>query len=210
MNEYEEIRRRYGFELPASYRALRRAGHFDIPPTENCLAFYDCEWLPLRGIAKYTFNEWEITADGGFVPFAITGRREPYCWRLDWASGGEAPIVLCERSESGRCLAPDFRGFLYRTALEAFAGRNDFLGDAKVEELHRAVDIIAALLPARWKRQLRKLRDGVWQKDEQRRCLFVLPQEECERTIAAELSFPHLNEEFIHDKEYLERQKRRS
>jgi hypothetical protein len=32
-------------------------------------------------------------------------------------------------------------------ALEAFAGRNDFSGDAKVDDLHRAVDILAPLIP---------------------------------------------------------------
>jgi hypothetical protein len=207
MNEYEAIRLRYGFELPEPYRSLRDAGHLDAPPSQNHLAFYDCEWLSLRAIAEYSFNEWEITGDGMFVPFAITGRHEPYCWRLDWESGAEPPIVLCERCESGICLAPDFRGFLYRMALEAFAGRNDFLGEAKVEELHQTVNILASLLPAHWAQQLRDLRGRPWQKDEKRGCLFILPQPECDAIIAAELTFPHLNEVFIHDKEYLKRQK---
>src|SRR5262245_47764061 len=122
MQAYEAVRRQYGFELPDAYRTLQGGGHFDVPPTDNYLTFYDCEWLPLCEIADYEFNKWEIASDGGFVPFAITGRHEPYCWRLDWTSGGEPPIVLCERCESGLCLAPDFRGFLYRMTLEALPG----------------------------------------------------------------------------------------
>jgi hypothetical protein len=203
MQAYEIIFGRYRFEIPETYRALHALGHFDIPPTKDYLAFYDCEWLPLQEIAEYEFSKWSSASDGGFVPFAQTGRGEPYCWRLDWARGGEPPIVLCERCESGVCLAPDFRSFLYRMALEAFAGRNDFLGDAKVEQLYRAVDIIAPHLPDDWVRRLRDLRGGRWQRIEKHGgYLVVLPRQECDAIIAAELAFPHLNEEFIHDKDY--------
>jgi hypothetical protein len=204
MDHYGAIEQRYGFVVPEVYRTLEAQGHLGLP-WRNYLAFYDCEWLKLEKIVQYKFNDWEIAVDGGFVPFAITGRHEPYCWRLDWASGGEPPIVLCKACESGICLAPDLRGFLYRMAIEAFAGRNDFLGDARVDELRRAVDIIASLLPARWARQLRELQHGNWQKDEKRAYLFIIPPQECDIILAKELSFLHLNEEFIHDKEYLNR-----
>jgi hypothetical protein len=207
MDEFEAIRRRYGFEMPETYRVLQSAGNFQ-PPLEKYLSFYDCEWLPLEEIANFQFNRWEIASDGGFVPFAMTGRHEPYCWRLDWAHGGEPPVVLCERCESARCLAPSFQGFLYRMALEAFAGRNDFLGDSKVDELVRAVNIIVPLLPGDWARRLRDLRDRQdWQtKQERAGCsLFLLAPDECKAILAVDLAFQHLNEEFIHDKEYLER-----
>jgi hypothetical protein len=215
MKALEAIRRRYSFELPDSFRALQALGHLEVSgspsgrprSTENYLAFYDCEWLPLEGIANYRFTPWTIAADGGFVPFAITGRDEPYCWRLDWSSGGEPAIVLVERCEDGVCLAPDFRAFLYRLALEAFAGRNDFLGDAKVDELNRAVEIVAPLLPPHWTRRLMDLRDRHWEHDKKRGNLLVLPWEECTAIIQQELSFSHLNERFIHDKEYLKRSK---
>src|SRR5262245_64311824 len=124
MESYVAIQQRYGFEMPEFYRKLQAQGHLSWP-TENNLAFYDCEWLTLDAIAQHKFPEWEIASDGGFVPFAITGRGETYCWRLDWASGGEPPIVLCQRSEIALCLAPDFRAFLYRMALEAISGCND-------------------------------------------------------------------------------------
>src|SRR5262249_36771919 len=149
----------------------------------------------LDAIAQHKFPEWEIASDGGFVPFAITGRGETYCWRLDWASGGEQPIALCQRSEVALCLAPDFRPFLDRMALEAISGCNDFLGDAKVEDLHRAVKILAPLLPARWAGRLRDMVAGPWH--EERGDLYVLPRAECDAIIAAELAFPHLNEKFI-------------
>jgi hypothetical protein len=211
MKQYAAIEQRYGFALPEIYRTLELRGHFSHRgPEENYLAFYDCEWLPMAAIAEYRFNDWEIATDGGFVPFAITGRHEPYCWRLDWAVGGEAPIVLCERCERAVCLAPDFRGFVYRMALEAFAGRNDFPGDAKVDELHRAVAILAPLLPEQWSARLLNLRGRSWQKDEKLGNLCVIPWQECEDIIAADLAFPHLNEAFIHDKGYLKRLRERA
>jgi len=111
MDPYAEIKKRFGFELPEFYRTLATGGHLEYPE-EKYIAFDDCEWLTLDAIAEYDFNPWEISADGGFVPFAITGRNEPYCCRLDWATGGEPPIVLGERSEKAVCRAPDLRGFL--------------------------------------------------------------------------------------------------
>lgn len=116
------IRTRYGCELPPSYCALLAKGHFSPSPWENFLALHDCEWLPLAEIAAYRFLSFQIASDGGFVPFAVSARRDEFCWRLDWAAGGEPPVVFCERGESGFGYAPHFQGFLFRKALEEFAG----------------------------------------------------------------------------------------
>jgi hypothetical protein len=208
MQEYAAIEQRYGFAIPPTYRVLEGQGHFSYEQgAENYLAFYDCEWLPLEGIAHYDFNPWEIAVDGGFVPLAITGGHEPYCWRLDWATeGSEPPIVLCERSERATCLAPNFGGFLYRMALEAFAGRNDIPDTPKCkDELYRAVDILAAVLPPAWTARLRDLRGKPWRKDEEHGNLVVISWQECQEIVRADLSFPHLDEKFIHDKDYLKR-----
>jgi hypothetical protein len=208
VNEYELIERRYGFTIPPMYRQLEAQGQCGYRRAQgNGLSFYDCEWLSLEGIATYKFNTWEIAVDGGFVPFAITGRHEPYCWRLDWATdGNEPPIVICERSETASCLAPNFGGFLYRMAIEAFAGRNDIGSTPRCkDELLRAVDILAGVLPPAWSARLLDLRARPWRNDEKSGTMVVLSWAEGEQIIQADLSFPHLNEKFFHDKDYLKR-----
>ena len=208
MNEYEKIEQQYGFATPPTYRQLEAQGHFDYRRDQaDWLRFYDCEWLSLEGIATYKFNSWEIAVDGGFVPFAINGRHEPYCWRLDWATdGNEPPIVICERSERAICLAPNFGGFLYRMAVEAFAGRNDVGSNPTCkDELWRAIDIIAGVLPPAWSARLLDLRSMPWRKDAKSGNMVVLSWAEGEQIIQADLSFPHLNEKSFHDKEYLKR-----
>lgn len=208
MDEFKSIEQRYGFSLPPTYRQLESQGHFTTG--RGCgdwLGFYDCEWLTLAGIANYEFHSWEIAVDGGFVPFAITGRHEPYCWRLDWAvEGSEPPIVICEQSEKAFCLAPNFNGFLYRLAIEAFAGRNDIGSNPKSkDELLRAVDILTGILPAAWAARLDELSTRSWSKDDKSGNMLVISWAEGAQIIQADLAFPHLNEKFFHDKHYLKR-----
>lgn len=198
------IQKRYGFALPDLYQSLLANGHFTVKPWNNYLSFDDCEWLSLENIATYRFLDFQITSDGGFVPFAVSSRRDEYCWRLDWATGANSPIVFCEYGESGFGYAPDFRGFLYRKALEEFAGHNDIAGDeSKLGELQRAVKIICQHLPTAWSNQLRELAACAlddWQEGEYGE-LYVLPKSELETRIADQLAFPHLNETFEQDKD---------
>lgn len=210
MDPYTAIEQRYNFSIPASYRLLEARGHFDYKRGEdNYLAFDDCEWLSPEAIAKHEFNRWEIAIDGGFVPFAMNGRGEPYCWRLDWAAdGGEPAIVHCERCEWAICLAPSFSGMLYRFAIEAFGGRNCIPEHAKYKDkLYRDVDILSEVLPPDWMARLRELRRMPWRKDDKLNHALVISWQEAEELINADLAFPHLNEKFIHDKDYLERKK---
>ncbi|HND53470.1 MAG TPA: SMI1/KNR4 family protein [Pirellulaceae bacterium] len=214
MHSYEPIEQRYGFPVPELYRSLKARGAFDHrrgAGDASRLQFYDFEWLEPDGIVDFKFNAWELAVDGGFVPFAITGRHEPYCWRLDWsADGGEPPVVVCERSEYAICLAPNFGGFLYRMAIEAFAGRNDMVATpSAAEELGRAVDLLVEVLPARWSARLSDLRGRSWRRDDKTGSMIVVPWEEAEQLIREDLAFTHLNEKFIHDKDYLKRQRDR-
>lgn len=204
MDAHASIQQRYGFALPGLYRTLLAKGHFSTKPWKNYLGFDDCEWLSVEDIATSEFLDFQITSDGGFVPFAISARRDEWCWRLDWATSAEPPIAFCERGEGGFGFAPDFRGFLYRKALEEFAGHNDFSGSAnKLADLQRAVKIITPHLPGSWGIQLGKLAKyklSEWQKGDYGE-LYVLPKSEAEMLIADQLSFPQLNEAFVQDKE---------
>lgn len=204
MDADTSIQQRYGFALPGLYRTLLARGHFSPRPWKNYLSFDDCEWLTLEAIATYEFLDFQITSDGGFVPFAVSGRRDEWCWRLDWAAQAGPPVVFCEHGENGFGYAPDFQGFLYRKALEEFAGHNDFAAQGrKLEDLRRAVAIITPHLPAAWGKQLRALATydlSEWHRGDYGE-LYVLPKSELETLIAEHLAFPYLNETFIQDKE---------
>lgn len=204
METLAAIQQRYGFEFPGLYQTLLSKGHFSPQPWTNYLVFDDCEWLSAEAIATYQFLDFQITSDGGFVPFAISARGDEFCWRLDWATGAEAPIVFCERGEGGFGYAPDFQGSLYRKALEEFAGHNDIAGDKrKLRELQRTVSIIGPYLPDPWANQLRELAEhdvGHWKQGKYGE-LYVLSKPELESRIVEQLAFPHLNETFVQDKE---------
>lgn len=199
MDALASIQSRYGFTLPELYQNLLAKGHFSARPWENYLCFDDCEWLSLPDIASYEFLDFQITSKGGFVPVAISARRDEWCWRLDWATGAKPPIVFCERGEQGVGYAPDFRGFLYRKALEEFGGFNDFASNGKkLADLQRAVAIIAPQLPDAWANRLREMAEhdlGDWQKNKFG-SLYLLAKPDLESVIASDLAFPHLNETF--------------
>lgn len=202
MEPNEAIRKRYGFDFPASYRAMQEQGHFSTDPWENYLELQDCEWLPPEQIATYEFLDFQITSDGGFVPFAVSARRDEYCWRLDWASGSEPPVVLCERGESGFGYAPHFLGFLYRKTLEEFAGFGGVERERDLKRLRQAVNIVAPFLPAAWSAQLRELAERQWSEWTKGKYgeLLVLARNELAALVSAQLAFPQLNQKFTLDK----------
>lgn len=201
MDEYSAIEQRYGCGLPDVYRALRKQGHFDWhgpDASPDYLFLTDLEWLSLQEIAEYQFFDWQI---GGLIPFAISARRDEWCWRRDWQQGAEPPVVLCRRGDTGYGFAPDFRGFLYRILLEEFSGTwlvESFGIHGTQERLRRYVDFVRPYLPERWVGQLSSLanRDWVTLADG---TVCVFTREECNRVVQDELAFPHLNEEFYHD-----------
>jgi hypothetical protein len=207
MDAIASIRERYGFEFPELYRTLLAKGHYSTTPWENLLDLRECEWLSLEEIATYEFLDFQITSDGGFVPFGISSRRDEFCWRLDWATGGEPPIVFCERGDSGFGFAPHFQGFLYRRALEEFAGYDGPSDERDLARLRHAVDILTPYLPGRWAGQLRGLAErdfGRWHRGP-RGEIYLVPEDELNATIAEQLAFPHLNEKFIQDKDRVKR-----
>lgn len=204
------IRDRYHCDLPNSYCRVQAGGHFATTPWPNYLELNDCEWLSLEQIAAYKFLDFQITADGGFVPFALSARGDEYCFRLDWAAdGAESPVVICERGESGVGYAPDFRGFLYRKALEEFGGQGGPENERGLIRLRHAVEIVLKYLPTRWSDRLNDLARvefGEWQTGKYgSKCL--LSQNELAALIESELAFPHLNEVFVQDRELLRRRK---
>jgi hypothetical protein len=190
------VEERYGFALPALYRSLSAADHFDHRGNA-CLDFTDVEWLKPLDIAEYEFLEWQAPHKKWFVPFAISARRDEWGWRLDWAAGGEPPVVFCERGPEGYGYAPHFRGFLYRMLLEELSGtwllqdENDEQGKQAVA---RSVEIALPHLPKPWRDQLESLAQKPWRSSGGAICVY--PRSECVQIVAKDLAFPHLNERF--------------
>jgi hypothetical protein len=200
------IRQRYGFEFPELYQKLLTLGCFSTTPWDNYLDLPECEWLSLDKIATYKFLDFQITSDGGFVPLAITSRRDEYCWRLDWLAESEPPIVFCER---GFGYAPHFQGFLYRQTLETFAGFGSPENPRGLAKLQRTVSILAPHLSARWSSHLNELAKyhfADWKKGKQGE-MYLVEKNELSAAIIENLSFPHLNESFVLDKERAQRSK---
>ncbi len=209
MNEYELIEQRYGFAIPPTYRLLEAQGQLDYRrQQEDWLNFYDCEWLSLEGIATYQFNSWEIAVDGGFVPFAITGGHEPYCWRLGlghrWKRTADRDLRTIREGhlpgsklQRVSCIAWQSRHLPAETTLSR--------PQSARTSLSRAVDILAEVLPPIWSARLLDLRAKPWKHEEKSGSMAVLSWAEGEQIIQADLSFPHLNEKFFHDKDYLKR-----
>lgn len=184
-------------------------GHFSTSPWENNLNLHECEWLSLEEIATYKILDFQITSEGGFVPLGITARRDEYCWRIDWATEAEPPIVLCERGGSGFGYAPHFQEFLYRQALEEFAGIGSPEDEEGLASLQHTVAILAPYLPGPWSVHLRGLAErkfADWKKDKLGE-VYLLAKDDLDGVIAEQLSFPHLNEAFVQDKERAKRAK---
>lgn len=199
MDTIAAIQSRYGFGLPATYRALLEKGHLSPNPWENYLALQDCEWLSLEQIANYEFLDFQITSNGGYVPFAVSSRRDEFCWRLDWAEGKEPPIVFCERGESGFGYAPHFLGFLYRKLLEEFAGYGGIEQKRDLNRLQQAVDLVAPYLLPDWAGRLRglsKRKFNEWKRGKYGELLLV-NREELKAEISSQLAFANLDKKFV-------------
>ncbi len=211
MDPYLAIEKRYGFSIPDSYRVLCSGGHLNYEGNRSVLSFQECEWLQPTEIASFQFRSWDVESDGGYVPFAITGRGEPYCWKLDWSiNHQEPPIVYSQDGEVGTCLAPDFSSFLFRLTIEAFVGNSDVSPKRTVDDhlakIDSMLDVLQQVLTPYQMATIRKLRTMPWMHYSKHNVWGVMPWDEGCTLIKEKMTFEHLDEEFIRDKEFIKRQ----
>ena len=174
---FAAVERRYKFRVPELYRSMFDNGHFDPRNKDAWLTLSDFEWLTPEAMAEFEFLDWQAPHKAWFVPFAVSGRHDQWGWRMDWADGGEPPVVFCEWGPEGYAHAPDFRGFLYRMLLEEYSGAWSLenLDDEKGKQtLARSLEIVLPHLPKPWAARLKKLAKKPWQKDD-RGTLLCLP-----------------------------------
>lgn len=215
MNPYAEIEQRYGVSIPDSYRDLHSQGYLSNADSPSSFKFYDFTWLSLNEIATYEFNPCDIESDGGFVPFAVNRRQEPYFWRYDWAiDHAEPPVVFCHQFEIGTGIAANFQSLLFRLAIEAFAGNNELVNlsprDDMVEGMHAITGdtltiLDSALLPAQMT-TLRRLHAKPLQYFHDRTVWGTISWAEACAIIRSEMPFEHLDKDFIRDKEFMQRE----
>jgi len=110
---YTQIAERYGFVLPPEYRAMEKAGYFDVQNDDTYLWVPENEWMSPADILAYVPSDYHLP---GFVPFAFNGARHHWCW---WPEVGPAAVVLCPHDcEEGEFDSPSFLGAAYRCMLE--------------------------------------------------------------------------------------------
>ena len=96
MDEWDLIEARYSFRLPAIYRELQAAGHFDHTQSDRYIEFTDHHWISPAAIASHEFCPWQSYTRSFLVPFSHSARRDEWGWRRDWIVGSEPAIVFCD------------------------------------------------------------------------------------------------------------------
>jgi hypothetical protein len=140
-----QVESRFGFKLPAAYRAFFEAGWMD-PASPDYLWVPEAEWLTPKQMLEYEPAEYHKP---GFVPFAFTGAGDHWCW---WPAEHPDLVVLCPHDCSeGEFDAPSFIASIYRRMLGYAHG--GFFEDEEEEardNLRRWASRLSAHFPGLW------------------------------------------------------------
>ena len=161
---YTRIKKRFAFDLPADYRAIRDRGWMtlELPlgphvnnstvPGEGYLYLYDMEWYSLEEIAAFKFREYCCLPH--LVPFAFTGSGDYWCWQADKSDGRGTRVLLCPHDNMMATVhAPNFAAALYREVLLYASlivdGKNPSFAEGRAYLRRYSVDLAVAL-PTEW------------------------------------------------------------
>ena len=152
--QFAQIEERYRFVLPADFREFWRRGFCTIlgpgRPGPQYLLLPDMEWMPLGEIVAFKFKSYHLP---GFVPFAITGAGDYWCWQPEFTQGSSTRVLLClHDSDDADIYAPDFISAVYRQVVEGATAVMEEVEaiETSRRELAMAVSALRPfLLPAR-------------------------------------------------------------
>jgi len=191
MDIFDELRKKYDFEIPASYRSMFEAGWFE---KDDYLWVHEAEWLSPQEILAHEPADYHKP---GFVPFAFTGAGDEWCW---WPETGQELVVLCPHDAlQGQYDAPNFAGSIYRRMLEY--ALNGFVAEEQQEardQLDEWATRLQPYFPSAWRETLHRLAQAPYVKWQKGRdwgagfCTF----EEHDAIIERDLDFPLLNQPF--------------
>jgi hypothetical protein len=200
MNDIENIKGRFDFDLPSDYLRFWESGILtnDIATGLNMSRFW---WLAPNEIVTCSWSDYKIRQ---LIPFAKTPAPDHYCWYVQ--PGGNVFIADCPRdSNIATVCAPHFEGFIFRSLLEEFAdcwqaNRSLISNPVDLSHLAREYSLrVSGLLRLKWVEVLGKyaaqpLRMGPTGGPQ------LLSWAEASRVIEQELAFPMLDKEFTqHD-----------
>lgn len=143
MNPLEAIEERYGFIYPALYKQLYAEGLLDIGQTglewltrefprlrlrPPLLYGHDFELMQVGDVAEEIAeflnpdSYREIRPELQFIPFAMSGAGDPYCFHLNAATDAGVPVVyMYHDANKATFKARKLQDFIFRGLLEAVA-----------------------------------------------------------------------------------------
>ena len=158
---FKQIEDRYQFLLPEAFREFWRRGFCTIlgpgRPGPNCLMLPDLEWMPLAEIAAFKFKPYHLP---GFVPFAISGGGDYWCWQPEPAQPSRTRVLFCNHdSYDADIYAPDFISAIYRLIIEQAGGieRDAETVEACRQRLSANASALAPFISPAWQQTLSDL-----------------------------------------------------
>jgi hypothetical protein len=202
---FTQIETRYGFALPVTFREFWRRGFCTILgpgcPGPDYLMLWDMEWMPLADIVAFEFQSYHLP---GFVPFAITGGGDHWCWQPEFTADGKTRVLCCYHDcYDAEIYAPDFVSAIFRHIVEGAAGmqREAEAVETCRQELAKAI----AMLDAFFSNSQRELLSGIIKRPIQTSrstgrqptdWYFLVSSRECSDIIHRELGPDYLNAKF--------------
>ncbi len=206
---YRQIEKRYGFAIPEEHRQMKARGWFDCaegtmpyfnPMSRSYLWIQEMEWIPLPAIRDHEFPDY---CKAGFVPFAITGAGDHWCWYPEHTFNGVAPVVFCPHDEKfGKFYAPHFLGSVYRQVLAFAASHLDAKDEPLARQhLRRWLDDLGPVFPTRWRETLAALITAplqTWEYGKVRKFeqIGLLPPDQYQAIVQRDLAFDKLDQKF--------------
>ena len=200
MDVYQQIKKKFSFDIPQVYRAMEKEGFFELerrgaefdPFSENYLWIPDVEWMRPPEILAF---ELPVYQRPGFVPFAFTGGGELWCW---WPAEDAEAVVFLPIGDAGTFYAANLTGSIYRSLLDYAIE----IREADEDEARRYFALWARRLknyfPARWIETLKMLEQAkavAWEHGRAKGRGLLDPVGR-DALIARDLAFPRLREDF--------------
>jgi hypothetical protein len=161
---FTQIEERYRFVLPEAFREFWRRGFCNIlgfgRPGPHCLDLPDLEWMPLTKIITFKFKSYQLP---GFVPFAISGSGDHWCWQPAFIESSKTRVLFCcHDCYDADIYAPDFISAIYRLIIEHAAGMERDAEGVKAcrRRLGTFASVLAPLISPAWQQTLSDIVHG--------------------------------------------------
>jgi len=159
---YRRIEERFGFSMPPEYRRMEARGFFSLDRPAVAWEFMttgdgplwlnDMEWLSLKEIAEFEFDELYEQRLPHLLPFALNAAGDFWCWQVDKRDVCGTRVLLCPHDYMlAKVYSPNFASALYRQALwwACYDAHPSRIDDDRAFIRRWAIDL-AEVFPASW------------------------------------------------------------